>query len=99
MEVSSKNSTPWKLLISTSVPDTRRSLPRQVQRGHPRNRGKENTVDRAGVSSETVESERGMNSQLNYSVLCDLRKNEFSELRDVLLWPRGGDLVQFIESI
>ena len=47
-------------------------------------------MDRAGVSSETVESERGMNSQLNYSVLCDLQKNEFTELRDVLLWPRGG---------
>ena len=47
-------------------------------------------MDRAGVSSETVESERGMNSQLNYSVLCDLRKKEFSELRDVLLWPREG---------
>ena len=76
MEVSSENSTPWKLLISTSVPDTRRSLPRQVQRGHPRNSGKENTVDRAGVSSETVESAQWLNSQLNLSISFHLLKNE-----------------------
>ena len=37
-----------------------------------------------------VESELGMNSQLNYGISCDLRENEFFELRDFLLRPRGG---------